>query len=109
MSTPEALELADKLDAFVGLHSPISAELRRQHAEIERLRAERARMAEWLRDQGLLYYHDMCTRPDGTHGPAWVVREVLVRYGSPVAWHPFSADGALAALLVEKKQEGQLQ
>ncbi len=52
MSTPKALELADKLDAFVGLHSPISAELRRQHAEIERLRKVEDEWARLSQDEG---------------------------------------------------------
>jgi hypothetical protein len=59
MSTPEALRLADVLDADYRGESEISAwnkraivaELRRQHAEIERLTAERDKAtreaAEW--------------------------------------------------------------
>lgn len=41
MSTPDALRLADRLDANLGdTRKPAAAELRRQHAEIERLRDE---------------------------------------------------------------------
>ena len=57
MSTPEALRLADALDAIQSARfatwqadspkSPEAAELRRQHAEIERLRADAARY-RWL-------------------------------------------------------------
>lgn len=50
----EALRLAEVLDSVVGgaLCNRAAAELRRQHAEIERLRADAERY-QWLRDHPL--------------------------------------------------------
>jgi hypothetical protein len=56
---PEALRLADRLDANMGdTRKPAAAELRRQHAEIKRLTAER----DALRAQEPVA--EVCTPPD---------------------------------------------
>ena len=83
-------------------------------AEIHRLRAARGnaeaqceagaaseqRWIDWLMQHGLLHYYPSCQRPDGTNGPAWVLRTPYMTNGdSCEAWHVDSAAGALRAFL----------
>lgn len=42
----------------------------------------------WLVDTGLLVYHNVCTRPDGTVGRAWVLHHpAAIDNGSCLGWH----------------------
>jgi cell division protein FtsB len=52
MSTPEALRLAEMLEKFTTGTIPVSTELRRQHAEIERLRTVEDEWARLSQDEG---------------------------------------------------------
>ena len=66
--------------------------LRRARAAETRI----ARLTEWMVEQGLLHYHDHCKRPDGSNGPAWVVRKPATVWGDACeAWHATSAAGAV--------------
>ena len=57
-------------------------------------------LTTWLVEQNLLHYHTHCRRPDGSKGPAWVVRKpCMVQGDSCEAWHATSAEGAVAAWL----------
>jgi hypothetical protein len=59
------------------------------------------RLSEWMAEQGLLHYHDYCKRPDGSGGPAWVVRKPATVWGHACeAWHATSAAGAVEAWLL---------
>ena len=72
-------------------------------AELARLKVRETRLLEWMVEQGLLHYYPFCKRPDGTNGPAWVVRKVyMVQGDSCEAWHATSAAGALEKWLEEK-------
>jgi hypothetical protein len=58
------------------------------------------RLTEWLVGVGLLHYHDHCTRPDRTHGPAWVLRAPATILGdSCEAWSPKTAEACIAAFV----------
>ena len=58
------------------------------------------RWLEWLTEQGLMHYHGHCKRPDGSSGPAWVLRTPATVSGdSCEAWHADSAAGALRKFL----------
>ena len=62
--------------------------------------AEQTRLVEWLVDQHLLAYYAHCRRPDGTSGPAWVLRRSdAVNGDSCEAWDETSAFGALQTFL----------
>lgn len=62
--------------------------------------AREQRLVDWMVEHGLLHYHESCRRPDGSHGPAWVVRTPYMANGdSCEAWHAYSAEGALRAFL----------
>lgn len=42
----------------------------------------------WLAETGLLTHHDVCTRPDGSIGRAWVLRRpAVIDGGSCLGWH----------------------
>lgn len=61
---------------------------------VRRVRAEAkiVRLTEWMAAQGLLHYHDHCKRPDGSSGPAWVVRKPAQVWGDACeAWHATAA------------------
>ncbi len=59
------------------------------------------RLTEWMVEQGLLHYHDHCKRPDGSSGPAWVVRKPATVWGDACeAWHATSAAGAVDTWLL---------
>lgn len=50
----------------------------------------------WLKTVRLLHYERLCTRPDGTHGPAWIVRKPHSIDGdSCVGWHANNIDDAI--------------
>ena len=69
----------------------------------QQLRAQLSLLTEWMVNNGLLTYHGMCKRPDGTSGPAWVVRQPAVINGSSCeAWHTTSAAGAVDEWISEK-------
>lgn len=69
-------------------------------AQCEAGAASEQRWIDWLVATGLLRYHNACHRPDGSHGPAWVLRAPSVIDGdSCVAWHAESAAGALREFL----------
>jgi hypothetical protein len=73
--------------------------MRRAHVAEAKL----TRLTEWMAEHALLHYHKHCKRPDGTSGPAWVVRNPAVVDGSSCeAWHAKSAAGAVEAWLSEK-------
>jgi hypothetical protein len=57
------------------------------------------RLTEWMTQQGLLHYHAFCKRPDGSSGPAWIVRRPSIINGdSCEAWSETAA-GAVDAWL----------
>ena len=71
-------------------------------ATAERMRrfAERQKWTEWLVKHGMLHYHDQCRRPDGSNGPAWVLRApYMVNGDSCEAWSAGSAADALREFL----------
>jgi hypothetical protein len=74
-------------------------EVRIARAERDALRDKITRVTEWMTDNGLLHYHAFCKRPDGSSGPAWVVRRPSIIAGdSCEAWHETAA-GAVDAWL----------
>lgn len=53
-------------------------------------------LRDWLTASGLLHREDFCTRPDRTHGAAWILRRAYSIAGdSVVGWAPDSADAAI--------------
>lgn len=69
-------------------------------AQCEAGAASEQRWIDWLVATGLLHYHNACHRPDGSHGPAWVLRTPRVINGDAcVAWQAESAAGALREFL----------
>jgi hypothetical protein len=89
------------------LYEEAEAENARLRARVLELQAQceagfssEMRWLEWLTEQGLLHYHGHCTRPDGSSGPAWVLRTpATVNGDSCEAWHADSAAGALRKFL----------
>lgn len=87
----EALRF-DLDEAGIARREKEAVELVELRAEIERLRADHdlthTALIKYLRGQGLLVRHEMCTRPDNTLGPAWVLRSVhSAAGGSCLGWH----------------------
>jgi hypothetical protein len=71
-------------------------------AMAERMRRfdEKQKLTEWMVKNGMLHYHDHCRRPDGSHGPAWVIRApYMVNGDSCEAWSAGSAADALREFL----------
>ena len=61
---------------------------------------ERQKWTDWLVKRGLLHYHDHCRRPDGSNGPAWVLRApYMVNGDSCEAWSAGNAADALREFL----------
>ena len=96
LTSPHAELLASLMD-------PCLPKTEREHAavrEIERLRANYTAIIQWLRGQGLLVRHKMCTRPDNILGPAWVLRRVYSVAGdSCLGWHEDDPVAAVEAAL----------
>jgi hypothetical protein len=69
-------------------------------AQCEAGAASEQRWIDWLVAQGLLHYYPHCKRPDGSNGPAWVLRSVHMTNGdSCEAWSADTAADALRGFL----------
>jgi hypothetical protein len=69
--------------------------------------ASEQRWIDWLVQHGLLHFYTGCKRPDGSFGPAWVLRTPAVVNGdSCEAWHSETAAGALRAFLRGAQDQG---
>jgi hypothetical protein len=89
----EADDAADEIDR-------LRARVLDLEAQCEAGAASEQRWLDWLVAQGLLHYYPFCKRPDGSNGPAWVLRRAYMTDGdSCEAWHADSAAGALQAFL----------